>query len=461
MKRLLLGFILISTHQVFGQDAPDVIHLTVKANPAPVPALKYTLLPKATDIQPGNAATLYYRAFAPEWWGNIQRQPVEFWEKLDAARTMPLDKLKSQELQIPTSTLNEIGRAARREYCDWEMSPRVTEDGVLMLFPELQGFRQSMNFLAVQARQEMAAGNIDGAVYTLQTSLQFARHIGEGTTFINGLVGIAIGNIACQQIEELMQLPQMPNLYWAFAQMPRPFVDLRRSLGGELLMIKREFAAFEPLEKGPVSPEQAKNVVDFLASRSPYWDIKMDKASLAAEFAELYPKAKKALAAGGMTEAEIAKMPQNQVVLLFALRELRRLNDERVKWMALPYSEGHEGLKRVDDAAKLLAEKHDAPLFVTQFGAALNKVYLAQVRIDRRIAVLRCIEALKLHASETGKFPASLNDVKSVPIPLDPMVNRPFEYRLDGDAAILTAPLYGNSRGNGWQYEIKLAGAAK
>src|SRR5205823_1759147 len=40
--------------------------LTVTPAAAPVPALKYKLLPDLRETTPGNAALLYYRAFSPE-----------------------------------------------------------------------------------------------------------------------------------------------------------------------------------------------------------------------------------------------------------------------------------------------------------------------------------------------------------------------------------------------------------
>jgi hypothetical protein len=463
MKRFFAVLLLVcAAGPLSAQDAPEVIHLTVTANLAPVPALKYTLLPKVHDLQPGNAALLYYRSFTPEWWGDFQRQKREFWEKADAVRKLPLDKLKPTDLVIPVSpaALHEVDRAARRAYCDWEIAPRLAEEGIGWTVPDIQNLRPIMTFLAIRARQEMLAGNIDAAIYTFQTGLQMAKHAGEGESIISSLIGIAIGMIASGQLEEFMQLPHAPNLYWALSELPRPFVDLRKPLGGESLMIQHEFAPFRVLENGPVSPEEAQKAVDYLASRGPYWDNKTDATSIAADISALYPVAKQSLAASGTRAADIEKMPRSQVVMLYSLRQVQWFRDERAKWMILTYVEGREGLQRVDEEAKRLADKHEAMTFVTLYGSALNKVKLAQVRIDRKIAILRCVEAIKLHAAETGKFPATLSDIKTVPVPFDPMVNKPFEYLLKGDTAIVTAPLYGNFRGNGWQYEIKLAAPA-
>ena len=63
---------------------------------------------------------------------------------------------------------------------------------------------------------------------------------------------------------------------------------------------------------------------------------------------------------------------------------------------------------------------------------------MAQTRLDRRIATLRIVEALRMHAhANGGELPKSLDLVRIVPIPLDPATGKAFEYHRDGDAAVL------------------------
>jgi hypothetical protein len=64
---------------------------------------------------------------------------------------------------------------------------------------------------------------------------------------------------------------------------------------------------------------------------------------------------------------------------------------------------------------------------------------MAEVRLDRKVAALRAVEALRLHvAAHDGRLPESLDQIKAVPVPADPMTGKPFEYRLDGESAVLT-----------------------
>lgn len=71
---------------------------------------------------------------------------------------------------------------------------------------------------------------------------------------------------------------------------------------------------------------------------------------------------------------------------------------------------------------------------------AMARVMGASARFERRVAMLRTVEALRLHAAAQGKLPARLDDVKKVPIPADPMTGKPFTYHADGDTATLYAP---------------------
>ena len=43
-------------------------------------------------------------------------------------------------------------------------------------------------------------------------------------------------------------------------------------------------------------------------------------------------------------------------------------------------------------------------------------------------------------AAHDGQLPASLNDVKDVPIPLDPVTGKPFEYKVVGGKATFETP---------------------
>src|SRR5262249_49029480 len=148
-------------------------------------------------------------------------------------------------------------RAARRDHCDWETPPLT-----IQLLPddlglgEIQSLREVANLLAIQCRLEIADCQFDQAIHTLQTGFALARHVAEGTTLLKDLVGIAIEAIMFARVEELLQQPGAPNLYWALTTLPHPFVDVRRSMRYELGTLYRSFPQLRDLEEKKLTAEQ-------------------------------------------------------------------------------------------------------------------------------------------------------------------------------------------------------------
>src|SRR5262245_14783062 len=277
------------------QEEPTRIPLTVYANPAPTPALKYTLLPPPNDLQPGNALLLYYRAFSPEWWGFYHRADAKWHDRLEATLSAPLDKLdKQNEFRFLKTykMLTEVDLAARRDHCDWEMLPRVKQESFFMLLPDAQSMRAFARFMALRARLEIADGELDKAVYTLQTGYALARHMSEGPSLIQALIGVANAQVMTSQFEEFIQQPKAPNMYWALAGLPRPFIDLTRGVGGEIAMTDAVLDDLKPFEHGPVPLEQAQRILDRFVDRfAEFGVIKKDRVQLTFLAMSLYPKA--------------------------------------------------------------------------------------------------------------------------------------------------------------------------
>ena len=64
----------------------------------------------------------------------------------------------------------------------------------------------------------------------------------------------------------------------------------------------------------------------------------------------------------------------------------------------------------------------------------MAKIRRASARAEQRVAALRVIEGLRLHAAEHGALPASLDAVK-LPLPPDPVSGKPFTYAVKDGAA--------------------------
>lgn len=87
-----------------------------------------------------------------------------------------------------------------------------------------------------------------------------------------------------------------------------------------------------------------------------------------------------------------------------------------------------------------------------------KKVQLLTNRLDRHLAALRCIEALRLYAgSHDGKYPEKLSDITEITIPNDPVTKKPFSYNRTGSEAVLELKGTEGSEGrDSIRYELKL-----
>ena len=73
---------------------------------------------------------------------------------------------------------------------------------------------------------------------------------------------------------------------------------------------------------------------------------------------------------------------------------------------------------------------------------AMNSARVAEVRLDRQMAALQCVEAIRLYAgTHDGALPESLEAMVDSPAPVDPVTGEPFSYEVEGKTARLSAPL--------------------
>ena len=104
---------------------------------------------------------------------------------------------------------------------------------------------------------------------------------------------------------------------------------------------------------------------------------------------------------------------------------------------------GLPGIARAGERAKKVKAdaKTDTVLQVfLMILPAVEKVHNATVRMDRKVAMMRTVEAVRLHMAATKSLPAKLSDVKVVPVPDDPLTAKPFEYAATEAGFTLTCP---------------------
>jgi hypothetical protein len=443
------------------QPGPRLVKLTLTPAAAPTPALKYHLLPRVGELRAGNGAVYYERAGTNEWGGVLrQKEFAQLHELLD----QPMTKELAAKLAPFASThlLRELDQGARCDYVDWQMTRRIREESFFLLLPDMQTMRSVAVLLAARIRLDIHEGKFDKAMYSLQTGLALGRDIAQTPTLISDLVGLAITNVMLTRVEELIQQPGMASLYWACTDLPNPLVDMRRGMEGERISVHELFPsctrAVAELDMSPVPPAELRKGVETLHRL----DSGLTPAACAALAALVYPHGRTYFLARGCSEKELDALPVTQVAIMFELAEYERWMDAYCKLYPLPYWQARPLYAKVEQELRATRRTVGHGLMLTQqLLPALQNVVRAQVRMQRRVALLRVVEALRLHAAANdGRLPDALEDVHDVPLPVDPATGVMFRYqRTAADRATLEAPPPPGEQaneGNAARYEIAL-----
>ncbi len=409
-----------------------VVTLSVRPQAAPRPALKYQLLPEMREMNPGNPVQAYLKCFMEQQNFYFSKPSVDNREKW---QTMPLAELPLQEMRKfgygEGGALRHADYAARLDTPDWQILLKARTDGYRLLLPEVQQLRTLASALKVRLRLEIAERRFGDATTTVKTLFALARHLGEHPSLIGNLVGLAIAHLAVGPLEEMVQQPGCPNLYWALTDLPSPLLDLRKGAQGDRMLGGVEMSGIDPDE--PMTEARVGKVLARLGEMMK-GETKTDPnlwVETRARDEGLVRAARQRLVQAGLPAERLKEFPASQVILLDEKREYELRRDEVEKWVMLPYWQSETSL-RATDTRDTGGE--------TLFGILIPpflKFRKSQARLDQRLALLRHVEALRLYAAaHEGKLPARLEDVP-VPLPVDPFTGKPFLYTPEGQTAFL------------------------
>ncbi|MGH7176507.1 MAG: hypothetical protein ACREJC_03915 [Tepidisphaeraceae bacterium] len=435
------------------QTAPSAqeLKLTVSPAAAPVPALRYRLMPTFADKTPGNAAQTYLLGLllAPKFTEEQEKQ-------LDELLKVPLDKFPRDEarefLDCYKGTFLQLDTAARREYCRWDLP--IREEKFATLLPHLGEMRRMTRLLSVRARLQLADGRIDDAVYTLQTGFAMASHLNDQTLLIQSLVADAMVRIMLERTRELTSVTGAPNLYWALSELPHPLSQMGPSMRMEQATLDIAYPDLRLAATGAIAPERWTQIGDQLLGMVTEGDGSrpLDKVTTAAITAKTLPAARAYLVGHGLPQAQVDNMPPAQAVAMYCAADYARWSDDMCKWYGLPYWQAREGLARVEQQ---FGERHDResnPLLIVLPSA--SRAFASMARTEREIAAMMTVEAVRAFAaSHKGSLPKSLDDLPPAPAPLDPFTGQPFVYETTGSTFTLSSP---DPSGNRPQDELRV-----
>lgn len=473
MNRIFLAAVALTALPLAVRAGEGVVRLKVRPMPAPKPVLHYLLLPEVRELNPGNPAQWYLRCFAERRTFFFSKEAVEERTRYLSMPLLELGRATAMQRQYGGAALTEADWAARLDALDWQVIERVQTDGLALRQPELEPLRTLATALKVRFRIEVAGRRFDDAVRTAKTLFALARHLGENPTHAANQVGLFVAHSALDVLEEMVQQPGCPNLYWALTELPTPLVDLRKGFQGERSLLETEFRSLRA--DAVMSTEELEKVVSRLSGAIGFARMQagLPPHKLQAELIARTKDAEKVrtirdrllqeylsalanrrllpenrfglvnrmrgqetaravfdrLLELGQAKDLIRRFSTLQVILLEEKREFAIYSDERMKLLALtPWQIDKLGSTELERGSNCLL----AALLPSVIPARR-----AQGRLEQRIALLRHIEALRLYAADhEGKLPDKLSDI-SAPLPNDPFTGKVFVYRVEGTTAHL------------------------
>lgn len=457
MMSLVAAMAMAASAVVARDDAKEPEPLNLKIQPAqePYPPLRYQLLPEFQELRPGNPILGYLKCFSEQQYFFFDTGAIEQREKW---LNQPLHELPvAVLLRYGGVPLKRADQAARLAHPDWEILHDMQRDHIGTIIPEVQQMRMLAVALKVRLRGQIAAKEYDNALVTIKTLMSMARHLGSHPSFIAGLVGIAIANMALDGIEEMVQQPDAPGLFWALQALPRPLFTLDAGALGERYMWNEAIAFLKhdhPMNDDELQRtiQKAQELISLFGGTAKNTEVKewLDKHQANPETLEA---SRSRLVKAGMASDLIKQMRSEQVLfndlyyyILSGLdRDLllaRLPNGNKAKWS--------------------VADGDPKPLDISLFKNVIPKfanTKLRHVKLEQRIAMLVHVEAIRMHVSQHNQLPLRLSDM-NYPLPLDPVSSSEFKYVLQQPMASIVPGLpEGDHQSIPWNrpYQVQIA----
>jgi hypothetical protein len=432
MTRFLFAVAALALHSFNSVADETLIQLNVQPMPAPQPALRFMLLPELKEMSPGNPVQNYLKCALEEYHFLFEKEQYERRETLLA---MPLATLPSEELpDYGKLALAHVDRAARLDNPDWQILLKLKADGMGTLLPELAQIRGLARALQLRFRSEVASGRFDDAIRTAKTMFAMSRHMDTHPTLVGNIVGMEIAKLALTPLDDMLEQPGCPNLYWALTNLPAPLVSCVNGRAGERLLISTVFAGLN--SEAPMSAAEIKKFIDPLDALLGIGDAAKPGAQVRAWIDERarnparIAAARARLIKSGISEQAVRSFQADQLILLDEKRECEVRLDEMTKILSFP-------AWQVESLVRSAKPFKEPAIFADALLSGEHAVRRSQGRLEQRIALLIHVEALRMYAAEhNGAFPSNLTDV-SVPLPADPFTGEAFCYELTGKTAHL------------------------
>jgi hypothetical protein len=277
---------------------------------------------------------------------------------------------------------------------------------------------------------------------------------------VQGLVatGIADETLA-RGIQDWISHGDAPNLYWSLSSLPQPFIDIHEIALWEKSIVYFTFPILRDTAGCNGDPDCWRKFLlrlPELVSAQPRSTLTHQfQASMLAAMA--YPRARTYLLSNGRTAAQVDAMSVDQLVGMFFSEQYRQVNDQAWQAWELPLWEGRAELERL--RSQFFSDQDEQRAFnpLLRLVPAMGRARAQFARLDREIALLRIVEAVRDYsARHDGQPPASLEEIKDLPIPMDPVRGQPFRYEQHGQAVIIESLPFDEHPSDGERYELTI-----
>lgn len=411
------------------------------------PALSIRFIPHLADRKDGNAAIFYLQALAFAEQSIARRAKEAFdlekgglaesWRGEVHPDDLPLEDVH-EYLSYTDFQRRFLREAVLRKACDFDRHIRDEEKPLLFLLPEIQALRELARLQALRFRVAIAESNLDEAIAIQGQMLGLANHLSSEPFLVSSLVGIACAGIAMNDHYFLAEESDCPNLYWAFATLPKPLVNMDESMAFERDFLYESFERLREVDETPRSDEFWQSCVSDLSDLAKDFEIEGDipfveqlgaKAAIQMAIAAAYPGAMKLLVKeAGYRIEDLNKLTKTHVFFLAMKKHYDLSRDEAFKCYYVPYP------KRSDFQFEERLESDMAEYGVVTAASnmvlpALQAAGTAQARCEQYFAMAQTVEAIRDHLASHGQLPANLAELR-LPAPADPATGTDFYYEL-------------------------------
>ncbi len=333
----------------------------------------------------------------------------------------------AQYVRVNEQAWGEFVAASSKPYCcrEYGFDPNCSDQDKRMwsvILPHLPQFRGLARVGLWRCRIDIAQGSIDEALDNCLTMARNAGHLQRLSTLVEQLVGLALSNLASQEILTILESTDLAagQLKDLQGQLTQVYAD-----GYPVMNLEFEKMVFHDLVQHLFTDGGPGGGHLIPAS---WADISDDRMSLAGDDERMFLVP--LFVASSMVHARRDE----------TLTVGDRIYDEQIKLAKMtPYQRHREDVPSANDILTSLSSRKFFVLhfIMPAFGRASEIAFRGKVSHQAALTIL----ALARWRAEKGEYPASLDQLTAAglltDLPMDPWSDKPLIYRRAGDNFIL------------------------